>query len=242
MDKRISHLPLLIFFIFHNSIYGQIKNQYDIHLKYIKSEIKSGFEPTYTDNIYNAEIPTILGNLENEFNFELGLLSSNRSFLIQPGIAYSYIKYTGNQNLQKRYNDFQLKSHAIGLQCKFNLFKYGQRIVNPYFQINTNLLFSNINIDQSKFNIDITPENTDVEYNIDLISDSVKKAFISTSYGFSFGTEIMLRDRAYFITEIGSSMKSYPDFSVQSPFLLFELTYSLGIRYKILKNKKYLSE
>lgn len=242
MDKRLAiirSLLLLSIFFSWSEIHGQVRNKYDLHAKYQITDIISSLDQSYTDEIYGYERPAILGNLNNSHGSEFGILYSDFSYFIQPGLIYTYMSYTGNSSLQSEFDDLHLISHALGIQCKVNLLAYGKQRITPYFQANASYMFSKITSSYNEFSVATGSGIQDILYNLDLSSESPAETFVNPVFDISLGTEIILADRLYFIAELGLRMKNYPDMDMPSPILINELLFSTGIRYKILKDKRY---
>lgn len=240
ITQTVRYIILLYLFVCPDNLDGQIKNKYDLHIKYQINNIISNFDQTYIDNRYKCELPTILGNLKSDYSYEIGLLSSNHSYFIQPGLIYSQMRYSGNGRLISLFNDFHIESYALGLQCKFNLFPYGRQHINPYLQVNASYMFSKLISVRNNYTVNTSSDNSDVIYRINLDAKNHNSTFFSPTFGISTGAEILLIDRVFIISEIGAILKNYPDFDVSSPILLAESSFSIGIRYKILKDKRYL--
>lgn len=238
--NNIRNIVLLYLFVWPTCLNGQIKNKYDFHFKFQSNNIISNINQTYIDKRYDCELPTILGNLKSGYGFEIGLLNSNYSYFIQPGVIYSQGRYSGGSRLQDLFNDFYIESYALGLQCKFNLFPYGKRLVNPYLQVNASYMYSKLKSIKNNYEANTSSNNSDVSYRINLDSKAINETFFNPMFGFSIGAEILLIDRVFIISEIGTILKNYPDFDVSSPILLTESSFSIGVRYKILKDKRYL--
>jgi hypothetical protein len=238
MIKIITKTVFLYLFVCTNVLYGQIKNKYDFHVKYQFNNITSNIDQTYLDNRYGTELPTVLGNLKNNYSFEVGFLNSNYSYFIQPGVIYSQMRYSGNRRLQNQLN-YHIATYALGLQCKFNLFPYGKHIINPYLQINASYMYSVFKSARNNFYMDISSNNYDVSYHIVMDYKNDKETFFNPLLGISLGSEILLNNRLFLISEIGAMLKNYPEFDISSPTFLSELTFSIGIRYKILIDRRF---
>jgi|GEM_PF-4740262 len=238
--KTITQTVLLYLFACTNFLYGQIKNKYDFHVKYQINNIKSNLDQTYIDNRYGTELPTVLGNLKNNYSYEVGFLNSNYSYFIQPGVIYSQMRYSGSGRLQNPFNDYHIASYALGLQCKFNFFAYGKKIINPYLQVHASYMYSRFESARNNFPMNIPSDNPDVIYSIILDYKTDNKTFFNPLFGVSIGSEFLIMNRMFIISEFGAMLKNYPDFDISSPDFLAELTFSIGIRYKILRDKRFL--
>ncbi len=240
MIKIITPIVFLYLFLCTNFLYSQIKNKYDFHVKYQINNITSNLDQTYIDNRYGTELPTVLGNLKNNYSYEIGLLNSNYSYFFQPGVIYSQMKYSGNGSLQNPLNDYHITSYALGLQCKFNLFAYGKHTINPYLQVYASYMYSVFESARNNFIMSIPSNNSDAYYSIMLDYKNDKETFFNPLFGISMGSEILLNNRMFIISEIGAMLKNYPEFDIPSPDFLSELTFSIGIRYKILRDKHFI--
>ena len=223
-----------------NNLTGQIKNQYDVHLKYSSVKIISPNERTFNDKEYGIELPRILGNLDKNYNCQFGLLYSGASYIFQPAFIFTFTNYTGNKSLMEMYNDFHIKSYAVGLGCKINFWAYGHHLITPYAQVYANIAWSEIENKTDTFNVQNKADNSDVTYNLALLYSFEKSHFINPNFDVSLGAELRFGDRLLLFAETGINLKKYPNLDTESSTLACEMTLSIGLRYKLLKDKRYL--
>jgi hypothetical protein len=246
IDKVRKCALCLFILLITSDLTGQIRNKYDIHFKYLINNETPDLGKTYINKTYGCQLPAILGNLEQSHGYELGLLYSNRSFLVQPGFIFTHLAYEGNRELQLLYRDrnFKVKSNAFGLTCKVNFSGYGRKWITPYFRLNASLALTKLKSTPDNNTpykaVATSNTNSDVSYEIEIMAQSSKSTAVNPIFGGVLGAEWRLIDQLFFISELGINLRNYPDFDAPSPGLVKESSLSVGLRYKMLKDKRFL--
>lgn len=86
-------IVFLSFCVYHFTLNAQIKNKCDFYIKYLQNNTVSQKERSYVNNIYGYNTPAVLGNLKSLPSYEIGLLYSGYSNILQPGLIFTKMNY-----------------------------------------------------------------------------------------------------------------------------------------------------
>jgi hypothetical protein len=235
MDKRLIFSCFLL--VVNSLMFGQISNKIDLLVYYKSGIFYSNSTKNYKTD-FNVNVPTVLGNLENNQGFYMGFLYSEISFNYQPGLVIGYNKYYGNKRLEDMYDNLKLSTTSVGFVNKYNFYKYGHYRFVPYAKLNLYFSLLKLKTDESFFTIEEWG-NDFTKYKTEVRTPPVDFSGLLTTFELSVGSETKLADRFYLFFEFAVSMTHYPDFDAASPFLSEEGNILFGIQYKILKDKRF---